>query len=206
MRFGGLQYFPGHRDRTATIKDAHRQHREPLSECGRIQGQCQLLAVPAFDDPAQPRRPTGAQVKLAALVSGFGRRFAVKIAEPFAQRVEFLLQDGNPGPSYSGQGARPCHDHAEAPQRQASDHRLAQMRKSLANNVVPLIKSRKVRHGSSPVSGSVYYNSVYQEPCLTSFVAQPRNLHQKGPTSGYASGRECLAVPEWKRTICWSDD
>src|SRR5260370_38613161 len=102
------------------------------------------------------------------------------MAAPFAQEIELFLQDRHPSQGNGGQRTRPSHDHAEAPQRQTSGHRLAQMRKSLANDVVPLIKSRKAGHGFSPVSRSVYYNSAYQNHASPHLLLRPKDLRQKG--------------------------
>src|SRR5262249_24098479 len=158
----------------------HRQHDKALSDRGGIQGQRELLAVPAFYHPGQPRCPAGAEIELAAPGSRLGRRFAVQIAKPLAQGIELLLQDRRPRPSHGGQRARPSHDHAEAPQSQARGHRLAQMGKPLGDDIVPLVKSREAGHGSSPVSGNACHTSAYQNRASPFCCPEPRNLHLKG--------------------------
>src|SRR5262249_36852246 len=144
-----------------------------------IQGQRELLAVPAFYHPGQPRCPAGAEIELAAPGSRLGRRFAVQIAKPLAQGIELLLQDRRPRPSHGGKRTLPSHYHAEAPQSQARCHRLAQMGKPLGDDIVPLVKSREAGHGSSPVSGNACHTSAYQNRASPFCCPEPRNLHLK---------------------------
>src|SRR5262249_42047298 len=158
----------------------HRQHDKALSDRGGIQGQRELLAVPAFYHPGQPRCPAGAEIELAAPGSRLGRRFAVQIAKPLAQGIELLLQARRQRQTHGGQRARPSHDHAEAPQSQARGHRLAQMGKPLGDDIVPLVKSREAGHGSSPVSGNACHTSAYQNRASPFCCPEPRNLHLKG--------------------------
>ncbi len=163
----GFQHFPGHGDlHPAAIPDAHRQHGEPWSEGGRLPGQRALLAAPAFHDPGQPRRWQVSRSRIAAAARVHLRRPAAsryrsRAAVP--RSVEnFSFTSGAQAQATTVNEHDRRDDPAEAPQGQTGGHRLAQMRKPLGTNVVPLVKSRKARQGFSPVNRNACHISFYR--------------------------------------------
>jgi len=74
------QDLPGRRNRATGHDHADNQHGEPLPQRGRIDGQSQLRALPATQNPGQQIGKAGGHIQISPLSSTFVATATIEIA------------------------------------------------------------------------------------------------------------------------------
>ena len=137
------------------------------------------------------------------------RSAAAGIAQPLPHDLEWLAKPARPPIGDHAQTTRARHDHPQAPQGQAHDHRLAQVAKALGNFGTPLTQSGRARHdgfsGNQAISLSrLFYRNLMsrllfaEEHTLArihrSRIRVPRNLHARAGKATHGSDSQAALV------------
>jgi hypothetical protein len=122
--------------------------------------------------------------------AGFRLGFAVGIAQAFPHGLERLAEPTRPPVGDHGQTTRAHHDHPQAPQGQAHDHRLAQVGKVLGNFGPPLIQFGRARHDGFSGNQAISLSAILPQPHVSltlygktytcKLITRPRYQSQRG--------------------------
>jgi hypothetical protein len=198
------QDHPRHRDRTAAIDHADGQHHKALAQGCRVEGQCQLRALPPTDDPAQQGGKTRLDAQCLALGAPLALGVVVPLAQPLAHGWLRALHAFRQQAAHGAQRTRARQHHPKTPQGQHGGLGLAQMGQMLHDRCPPLVESGLAKHGFPPYGcGSLHtpHFAVWREVHHLLFNKPPlMRLLSPGHPEDSASQKKIPFPPEREGT------